>query len=264
MAYRCPVCDAPLQPIARYPRYVCRSCAARAVSADGRPLEFLNPGLSGGYEARYADDKRPYASHVCFIDGQPCHADEARFGGIVIEQIDVIDGTFDWSAFDDRQLLSAWCSLMSALKARGVVRSANNPVADYTESLVAGALGLSLETQSKAGYDARDAAGCRYQIKGRRLAAHNTSPQLGAIRNLDANPFDVLAAVAYDADLSILHAALIPIDVVAEASRYSSHSNSHVLIFRRGLLDDPRVTDITQLLGMAQAEASPSQSRGRR
>jgi hypothetical protein len=264
MAYRCPVCDAPLPPIARYPRYVCRRCAARAVSAEGRPLEFFNSGLSGGHAARYADDKRPYASSVCFIDGQPCRADEARFGGIVIERIEEIDGAFDWSGFGDRQLLAVWCSLMAALRQRGVVRSANNPVADYTESLVASALELSLEAQSKAGYDARDAAGLRYQIKGRRLAAHNASPQLGAIRNLDADPFDLLAAVAYDADLSILHAALIPIGVVAEASRYSRHSNSHVLIFRRGLLDDPRVTDITQRLAAAQAAASPSQSRGRR
>lgn len=263
MAYRCPVCDAPLQLIARYPRYVCQSCAARAVSVEGRPLEFFNSGLSGGYEARYADDKRPYPGHVCFIDGQPCHADEARFGGIVIERIERIDGAFDWSGFDDRQLLAAWCALMATLKQRGVVRSANNPVADYTESLVASALELSLEAQSKAGYDARDAAGLRYQIKGRRLAAHNTPPQLGAIRSLDAKPFDLLAAVVYDAGLSILHAALIPIAVVAEASRYSSHSNSHVLIFRRSLLDDPRVTDITQVLAAAQA-SSPSQSRGRR
>jgi hypothetical protein len=43
--------------------------------------------LSGGYAARYADTGEPYSSHACYIDGLPCWADEARFGGIVIERI---------------------------------------------------------------------------------------------------------------------------------------------------------------------------------
>lgn len=158
------------------------------------------------------------------------------------------DAQPDWSGLSDRQLLGAYCSLMATLKERGVVRSANNPVADYTESLVARALGLSLESQSRAGYDALDSDGIRYQIKGRRLASRNTLPQLSAIRNLTSKPFDVLAAVAYDANLSVQYAALIPVDVVEELGRYSSHSNSHVLIFKRNLLDDPRIREITASL----------------
>jgi hypothetical protein len=114
--------------------------------------------------------------------------------------------------------------------------------------LVSNSLGLSLEGQSQAGFDATDSSGLRYQIKGRRLTAHNTSPQLSAIRNLDKRPFDFLAAVAYDANLSVLYAALIPVEIVAELSRYSKHSNSHVLIFRRNVLDNPNVTDITKSL----------------
>ena len=249
MTHQCPICGIALEPVARYPRYVCQDCADRATSIDGRPLEFFNLGLSGGYGARYADNQTSYNSHDCIIDGQACRADEARFGGIVIE---LLDAPLDWSKLSDKQLLGAYCSLMATLKERGVVRSANNPVADYTESLVSKALGLSLESQSQAGYDALDSTtGLRYQIKGRRLTAHNTSPQLSAIRNLKSKPFDVLAAVAYDANLSVLYAALIPVDVVAEMSRYSSHSNSHILIFKRNLLDDPRVKEITASLAAA-------------
>lgn len=154
----------------------------------------------------------------------------------------------DWSQFNDKQLLGAYCSLMSALKERGIVRSSNNPVADYTESLVSRAIGLSLELQSQAGYDARDAGGIRYQIKGRRLTSHNKSTQLGAFRNLTQRPFDILAAVAYSEDLSVLYGALIPIEVVAEMSRFSTHSNSHIFMFRRSVLDDSRVADITGAL----------------
>lgn len=234
-----------MQPAARYPRYVCEDCTSKATAIDGRALEFFNLGLSGGFGVRYTDDQSPHYGHDCLIDGNLCRADEARFGGIVIEKI---DASVDLAKLSDRQLLSTYCALMAAMKDRGVIRSSNNPVADYTESLVSRALGLTLEGQSQAGHDALDRNGKRYQIKGRRLTAHNTSPQLGAIRNLDQNPFDFLAAVAYDANLSILYAALIPIEVVAESGRYSSHSNSHVVIFKRSLLHDARVTDITQPL----------------
>lgn len=154
----------------------------------------------------------------------------------------------DWSQLDDKQLLGAYCSLMSVLRDRGIVRSSNNPVADYTETLVSRALGLTLESQSQAGYDARGVDGTRYQIKGRRLTSHNKSTQLSALRNLGLRPFDTLAAVAYSQDLSVLYGALIPIEVVAELSRFSTHSNSHIFMFRRNVLEDSRVTDITAAL----------------
>ena len=154
----------------------------------------------------------------------------------------------DWSQLDDKQLLGAYCSLMAELKDRGIVRSSNNPVADYTETLVSRALGLSLEAQSQGGYDARGADGSRYQIKGRRLTAHNKSTQLSALRNLAQRPFDTLAAVAYSQDLSVLYGALIPVEVVMELSRFSAHSNSHIFMFRRNVLEDSRVTDITSRL----------------
>jgi hypothetical protein len=154
----------------------------------------------------------------------------------------------DWSRYDSKQLLAAYCSLMAELRERGVVRSSNNPIADYTENLVSRSLGLALEGLSKAGYDALGSDGIRYQIKGRRLTPHNKSTQLGTIRNLGLRPFDVLAAVVYSADLSVLYGALIPVDVVAELSRFSKHSNGHIFTFRRSVLDDVRVEDITPSL----------------
>lgn len=48
--------------------------------------------------------------------------------------------------------------------------------------------------------------------------------------------------------MGVLYAALIPLDAVLELSRYSAHTNSHTLMFRRNLLDDPRATDITDEL----------------
>ena len=248
-SYRCPLCGVPLEAIARYPRYVCRTCEAKACSRDGRALEFFNLGFSGGYGARHADDGSAYDSHECFIEGHPCRSDEARFGGIVIQAEHAAP---EWSEMGDRQLLAAYGSLMGEMRQRGIVRSANNPVADYAEALVSRALGLSLEVPSRAGFDALGPDGRRYQIKARRLTARNTSTQVGAIRNLDQRPFDVLAAVAFDASLSVRYAALIPVHIVAEIARYSRHTNAHIFHFRPGLLKDPRVSDVTAALAIVQ------------
>ena len=57
------------------------------MSVDGRLLKFGNVDISGGFKARYADTGEEYPSHECFIDEVKCHADEAHFGGIVIETV---------------------------------------------------------------------------------------------------------------------------------------------------------------------------------
>ena len=84
-SYACPICAAPLSANPRYPKYVCPECASKAVAPNGRPLSFSNVGLSGGYIARYADTGTEYQSHECLVGDVRCLADEARFGGIVIE-----------------------------------------------------------------------------------------------------------------------------------------------------------------------------------
>ena len=81
----CPICSTAVEPSSRYPRYVCRNCASRVKSKDGRPLAFFNESLSGGFAAKYIDTEESYPGHECYIDGIECDADEARFGGIVIQ-----------------------------------------------------------------------------------------------------------------------------------------------------------------------------------
>jgi len=43
----------------------------------------------GGFIAYYADSHQTetHPGHICFIDGIRCYADEARFGGIVIQTL---------------------------------------------------------------------------------------------------------------------------------------------------------------------------------
>lgn len=51
-------------------------------------MNFDNVSMIEGFEAIVTDTKEEYASHICYIEGVKCWADEARFGGIAIEPHD--------------------------------------------------------------------------------------------------------------------------------------------------------------------------------
>ena len=80
----CPICSVPVEVSPRYPNYVCEKCYRRAADEEGRPLKFDNVSFSGGFVAKYADTLEERDSHLCYIDGIKCWANEAHMGGIVI------------------------------------------------------------------------------------------------------------------------------------------------------------------------------------
>ena len=57
-----------------------------ATDEHGRRLSFFNVDMTGGFRAVYVDSGEEREGHVCYVRGVRCWADEARFGGIVIEQ----------------------------------------------------------------------------------------------------------------------------------------------------------------------------------
>lgn len=83
---QCPICGATQQRNLRYPRYLCPECAAQASDEVGRRLQFT--GLGCGFRAAYVDTGELRNTHVCFVRGRQCWADEAHFGGIVIQSKD--------------------------------------------------------------------------------------------------------------------------------------------------------------------------------
>jgi predicted RNA-binding Zn-ribbon protein involved in translation (DUF1610 family) len=83
--YHCPICRQSLALFERYPRYVCPSCAEKTCDDSGRRVDFRNLSFTGGCQGFYPDTNEIYPSQDCFIDGRPCIADEARFGGIVVQ-----------------------------------------------------------------------------------------------------------------------------------------------------------------------------------
>ncbi len=93
--------------------------------------------------------------------------------------------------------------------------------------------------------DATGEDGERYQIKGRCLAGRNPSRQLSAIRDLDDDGFDVLAAVLFDNVHRIVRAALIPVDIVRRRSTYIDHTNSHRFMLQDNVWDAPQAIDAT-------------------
>ena len=92
----------------------------------------------------------------------------------------------------DSELLATYSELMEELRQRKVIRTSNNPVADYAEKVAIESLNLSAVNKEQKGFDAVDSQGRKYQIKGRRLTRHNASRQLGVIRNLNQRLFDYL------------------------------------------------------------------------
>lgn len=145
----------------------------------------------------------------------------------------------------DREVLALWACTMTELQRRGILRSDNTPTGDYAEWLVSKALGLSLEGNSKAGYDAIGPDGTRYQIKARRLVTAKTSRQLSALRNLDQDPFDVLVIVLFGPSFDVLECWQVPIDVVREHAVWTKHVNGHRLHARGALLSDLRTRRLT-------------------
>jgi hypothetical protein len=141
---------------------------------------------------------------------------------------------------------------MEQLRQRGVVRSSNNPAADYAEWLCARALRLTLNVGSTAGYDGVDPAGRRVEVKGRRMTPHNRSRQLSAIRGMEHRHFDALAGVLFNADFSVMRAALIPYERVKEHGTPDEHTNSWRFLLTDAVWTLPGVEDITAKLQEAE------------
>ena len=144
------------------------------------------------------------------------------------------------------ELLQTHVAIIDELKRRGVVRTRNNPVGDYTEWLVCERLGLQLQGNSEAAFDAIDSEGIRYQIKGRRSGAN--SVQFSTIRNLDQRGFDFVIAIIFDDNYSVRLAVKIPHKIVPALSKYQSHVNGFNLILTGNSIEQDGVEDIIHLL----------------
>lgn len=163
---------------------------------------------------------------------------------------------FNPKVFSTFDLFRCYADILNELKQRQIIRTFNNPVADYAEWLVAKMLDLELATNSRSGYDATNSANEKFQIKSRRLVPSNKSRQLGVIRNLESVKFDYLIAVLFESDFSLNEAYKIPQSLITKYAQFSKHQNGHILHLRGDILKDPVVKEITHYLrnGIATAK----------
>jgi hypothetical protein len=159
------------------------------------------------------------------------------------------------------ELLRLYCGVLEELSARGICRSTNNPVADLSEFLAVTAMRLQRAQKSTKGFDALDSAGKRYEIKGRRVTAHNPSRMLSAIRDCAAGHFDYLIGVLYDENFAVSKACVVPFEVVLRLSRYREHVNAHILDLRDSVWQEPGVRDITLEIRQALSNTLANASR---
>lgn len=146
------------------------------------------------------------------------------------------------------ELLRLYTDLLKELANRGIVRSANNPVAGVGEYLVARALELKPAPLSTKGYNATDSKGKKYEIKSRRLTQSNQSRMLSAIRDCKSGHFDFLVGVLFNEDFSLYKGCLIPHSIVLLKSTFKEHVNAHILELDDTLWSCEGVIDITKKL----------------
>ncbi len=140
------------------------------------------------------------------------------------------------SDMNNQQLLILYSNVMEELRNRDIIRSGNNPVADYAEKVAVEKLKLNRAGKEAKGFDASDNLGNYYQIKGRRITKYNNSRQLGVIRNLDDKLFNYLIAVFFYEDFTVKEIWKIPHSFIKANSTFSSLQNGYILIANNNIL----------------------------
>ena len=79
----CPICDKNMLDFERYPKMICNECVEQTVNKDGESINFYNIDPTGGFMSIVNEIKGE--EHECYINNRKCYADEARFGGIVVQ-----------------------------------------------------------------------------------------------------------------------------------------------------------------------------------
>lgn len=145
-------------------------------------------------------------------------------------------------------LLGLYSDTLTELFRRGVVRSVNNPAADYAEYLVCQALGLTPAPRSTKGFDAISEDGSKYEVKARRHTRRSRPTRFSAIRGLDEGHFDYLVAVLFEERFLVHRGSVLPRDYVAQKAFWQEHVNGWILPIDDELWSATVGLDITEAL----------------
>jgi hypothetical protein len=155
----------------------------------------------------------------------------------------------DLTDVSGRELLRLYARVLEALREKKIVKTSNNPVADYAELLVCRALGLRQLTNSNKGFDAEDPTTSeRYEIKARRSTIHHKPTRLSPLRDFEEQHFHFLVVVILRTDFAIERAIRIPWSAVEAVSRENRHVNGRIVFLGEALWNAPEALDITDRL----------------
>jgi len=146
------------------------------------------------------------------------------------------------------ELLGLYSGVLDELYDRNILRTANNPAADYAEYLVAKALSLTPAAKSTKGYDATDEHGNKYEIKARRLTHRSHPTRFSAIRKLEENHFDYLVAVLFEENFLVHRARVLPKSYITKKAFWQDHVSGWILSIDEELWNTKVGEDITSKL----------------
>lgn len=159
----------------------------------------------------------------------------------------------------DGELIGLYGEVMVELRRRKIVRSANNPIADIAEQLVATYYGVDPEPPNSKTYDVVTADGATIQVKALRRTSKSRR-NLSPLRSLD---FDYVAAVIFASDMQLEAVLLVPVDVVREYMRWSKTWGANCLSITDRLQNDGRVHRLSIADQVKRADASIRRSLGK-
>ena len=159
--------------------------------------------------------------------------------------------TSNVAAISTGDLLSLYAGVLVELRRRGVVRTANNPVADLGELLFCRAMGWHREHHQGSSFDATTAEGARVQIKARRLTHERAAIRSGTIYDKDG--FDLLAIAIFDPEFRIQQAVVVPRPVALDHLRWSVRQKGWFISLSRRFWSEPELIDVTGRLASCSA-----------
>lgn len=150
------------------------------------------------------------------------------------------------------ELLKLHSEITDKLENSKIIRSANNPVADYAEYIVSKGLNLKLENLSQAGYDAKDKNnGKKYEIKGRKRTNKNLG-QFSVFRGLNEKKFDYFVGVLFKKNYEVEKVWKVSYEIVMQISNYNEHVNGWRITVKQLIKGVSGVEDITDLMVRTQ------------
>lgn len=135
------------------------------------------------------------------------------------------------------ELLGDWGAVMRELRARGIIRTNNNPAGDIAEAIVAEHYHGTRGTFSQAGWDVKTESE-RIQVKALRQVPGSKRRNLSPIRDSD---YTCVVIVIFDEDFGVTEGLRLERELVEELFEPRAYVNGRVITVTRALRDDPRI-----------------------